>query len=160
VLTQLFGAHLTPLVEQVNLVAGSPRQILWGQIAYECSGLFYDTLEREAPEARTAALADDRAALFDSRAWPVGSGPNPLYQPTRDVTTIDPETGEPDEWAMRTTCCLIYKADPERMCGACPLWLKEEQLVAKLAERDERRAAPPAAEPSPASTSATAGTGS
>jgi siderophore-iron reductase FhuF len=139
VLDGLLSQHLTPLVEQVHALAGSPRQILWNQVAYECAGLFYSTLARVAPEARNAAYEDDWAALFDARDLEDGA-PNPLYRPMRPVTAVDPETGEPETWNVRTSCCLIYRVDTDRLCGACALGLKEEQVVEKLTERDERRA--------------------
>lgn len=113
--------------------------MLWGQVAYEAE-LFYATLVRTDDAERTDAWEEDRAALFEREEIAGLDVPNPLLRPTRMGTYVDPETGESETYPVRRVCCLIYKVSVERMCGACPLALKEEQVVDKLTTVDARRA--------------------
>jgi hypothetical protein len=139
VLDGLFGNTFGPLVDAVHALTGVSLKVLWGQVAYEAE-LFLQTLVRYDEAERTAAWEDDRAAIFDRERIPALPGPNPLYEPTRMGTWVDPETGESETYPVRTVCCLIYKVDVDRMCGACPLGLKEESVLDKLATIDERKA--------------------
>jgi ferric iron reductase protein FhuF len=140
VLSRLYGQNLTPLIETIREMTGVSKKVIWGQIAYEC-WLFYDSLVEADPSAYAPRLDEDRDAMFESlqAEWAGLPGPNPLYHPTKKVTTPD-EDGQPETWDMRSACCLIYKVPGRHMCGACPLGLKEDQVEQKLSTRDERRA--------------------
>jgi hypothetical protein len=139
VLDGLFGNTFGPLVDAVHAMTGVSLKVLWGQVAYEAE-LFLQTLVRYDEAERTPAWEDDWAAVFDREYIPALTGPNPLCRPTRMGTWVDPETGESETYPVRTVCCLIYKVDVDRMCGACPLGLKEESVLDKLATIDERKA--------------------
>lgn len=139
VLERMWNGTFTPLIDALHALTGVSRKVLWGQIAYEAE-LFYTTLLRVDPEERTSAWEEDWAATFGREHVPALGGPNPLYRPTREAVWTDPETGETEDYDVRTVCCLIYKVSVDRMCGACPLGLKEEQVVDKLGSADARRA--------------------
>lgn len=139
VVERLFGGTFGPLIDALHAMTGVSLKVLWGQVAYEAE-LFLKTLVRFDEAERTAAWEEDCAAIFDREYLPALAGPNPLCRPTRMGTWVDPETGESETYPVRTVCCLIYKVSVERMCGACPLGLKEESVVDKLASADERRA--------------------
>lgn len=135
----LFGRTFLPLVELLHGLTGVSRQVLWGQVSFEAD-LFFQQLARVVPEERTAAWEGDRAAFFERPEWDLAPGPNPLYQPTKTVTVLDPATGAETSRTLRSTCCLIFRV-PARMCGACPLAPKRETVTEKLATAGERRAA-------------------
>ena len=132
VLDGLFGRTFGPLVDLIHDLTGASPKVLWGQVAYEAD-LFFQALARIAPEERTPAWEDDRAALFERNEWrPVGSSePGPLNGPTRIVSIPDPAGGEPTARSLRTVCCLIYQVPTSHMCGACPLVLKKGMIGAK-----------------------------
>lgn len=138
-LRMLYTHNLIPLVNAIIDLTGVPPQAIWGQIAYE-GDLFYGAQERQAPETHDAVWESDRAAMFASRTWSAAQGENPLYAPTRLVLRPHPETGEPREVKIRSTCCLIYKVPDARMCSGCPLRGKHDLVREKLATVDERRA--------------------
>jgi hypothetical protein len=139
VLNGLFGKTFLPLIESIHRITGVSLQVLWGQVSYEAD-LFFQQLARVAPEERTAAWEEDRAAFFERADWSVAPGPSPLQHPTRTITLLDPN-GEPTTRTLRSTCCLIYKVPTSRMCGACPLAPKRDTVGEKLATVSERRAA-------------------
>jgi hypothetical protein len=140
VLDGLFGRTFLPLVESIHAITGVSLQVLWGQVSYEAD-LFFQQLARVAPEERTAAWEEDRAAFFERSEWSVAPGPSPLQSPTRTITLLDPNGGEPTTRTLRSKCCLIYQVPTGRMCGACPLAPKRDTVGEKLATVDERRAA-------------------
>jgi ferric iron reductase protein FhuF len=139
VLDGLFGRTFLPLVDMIHAMTGVSPQVLWGQVAYEAD-LFMQQLARVAPEERTAAWEEDRAAFFERREWSVAPGPSPLQGPTRVLTILDPNGGEPTTRTLRSTCCLIYQVPTGKMCGACPLAPKKERVAEKRATVEERRA--------------------
>lgn len=139
VLDRLFGQTFLPLVNLIHDLTGVSPQVLWGQVAYEAD-LFFQQLARALPEARTPAWEEDRAAFFASDHWPVAPGPNPLLDPTRALTVLDPATGEPTTRTLRSICCLIYQVPNARMCSACPLAPKKATVQEKRASAPERRA--------------------
>lgn len=139
VLEHMFGGTFAPLIAAIHALTGVSLKVLWGQVAYEAE-LFMQTVLRADELERTPAWEADWAAIFDREYVPALAGPNPLYRPTRPGTYVDPETGEVETYPVRTVCCLIYKVDVDRMCGACPLGLKEELVIDKLATADDRRA--------------------
>jgi hypothetical protein len=140
VLDGLFGRTFLPLVESIHTITGVSLQVLWGQVSYEAD-LFFQQLARVAPEERTAAWEEDRAAFFERSEWSVAPGPSPLQSPTRTITLLDPNGGEPTTRTLRSKCCLIYQVPTGRMCGACPLAPKRDTVGEKRATVDERRAA-------------------
>jgi hypothetical protein len=140
VLDGLFGRTFLPLVESIHAITGVSLQVLWGQVSYEAD-LFFQQLARVAPEERTAAWEEDRAAFFERSEWSVAPGPSPLQSPTRTITLLDPNGGEPTTRTLRSKCCLIYQVPTGRMCGACPLAPKRDTVGEKRATVDERRAA-------------------
>jgi hypothetical protein len=140
VLDGLFGRTFLPLVESIHAITGVSLQVLWGQVSYEAD-LFFQQLARVAPEERTAAWEEDRAAFFDRSEWSVAPGPSPLQSPTRTITLLDPNGGEPTTRTLRSKCCLIYQVPTGRMCGACPLAPKRDAVGEKRSTVVERRAA-------------------
>jgi Ferric iron reductase FhuF-like transporter/FhuF 2Fe-2S C-terminal domain len=140
VLDGLFGKTFLPLIESIHAITGVSLQVLWGQVSYEAD-LFFQQLARVAPEERTSAWEEDRAAFFERSDWSVASGRNPLLNPTRVITLLDPNGGEPTTRTLRSYCCLIYKVPTSRMCSSCPLAPKRDTVGEKLATVTERRAA-------------------
>jgi hypothetical protein len=140
VLDGLFGRTFLPLIERIHALTGVSLQVLWGQVSFEAD-LFFQQLARVAPEARTAAWEDDRAAFFERGTWSVAPGPSPLQHPTRTLTMLDPNGGEPTTRTLRSYCCLIYQVPTSKMCGACPLAPKRDTVGQKLATVTARRAA-------------------
>lgn len=139
VLDGLFGRTFLPLIESIHALTGVSPQVLWGQVSYEAD-LFFQQLVRVDPEQRTAAWEEDRAAFFERADWSVAPGPSPLRGPTRTITLLDPNGGEPTTRTLRSTCCLVYQIPTGRMCGACPLAPKKETVAEKRATVAERRA--------------------
>jgi Ferric iron reductase FhuF-like transporter/FhuF 2Fe-2S C-terminal domain len=132
VLDGLFGGTFGPLVELIHGLTGVSRKVLWNQVAYEAD-LFFQVLVRLAPEERTPAWEEDRAALFEHDAWQPdpSTGVGPLYGPTRVVSIPDPDGGAPIARTFRSVCCLIYQVPTSHMCGACPLRIKRDAAAAK-----------------------------
>lgn len=144
VLDGLFGKTFLPLIESIHAITGVSLQVLWGQVSYEAD-LFFQQLARVAPEERTAAWEEDRAAFFERSDWSLNADPNPLRHPTRIVNLLDPKSGEPTTRTLRSYCCLIYKVPTGRMCSSCPLAPKRDTVTEKRATAPERRAARAAA---------------
>jgi hypothetical protein len=140
VLDGLFGRLFGPLVTLIHDLTGVSPQVLWGQVAYEAD-LFFQQLVRVAPEERTPAWEEDRAAFFERDEWPGTPGPGPLHGPTRVVAVPGPDGGEPSMRTLRSVCCLIYQVPTGKMCGACPLAPKKVTVLEKRATAPERRAA-------------------
>lgn len=109
---ELLWLHLQPLFEVIQHRTRLAPKILWGNAARWLEAVLDQGAQLAAGAGLSAALAEDRTLLLDSRVWPHGRA-NPLYPRLRDVRSA----GQ----ALHRQCCLYYLLPDQGYCGACPL---------------------------------------
>lgn len=112
----LLWGHLAPLFDALSGLTRIAPKILWGNTARHLEYLL-DTgvqLTGGAP-----SVAQDRAWLLHSAAWPSLPGVNPLYGRQREVIRLHDNLRVPMK--LHRQCCLRHLLPGEGYCGACPL---------------------------------------
>jgi siderophore-iron reductase FhuF len=130
VFTGLFHNHLAVVIERVNSLTKLSKNVMWGNTANVCAGL-YDWFA-QCPNTE-AQRTSDRIALLENKSSFVMPHRNPLYKLMRSEKLAQPDL--PAEVTVRGTCCLIFRMPPNfRSCGSCPL-LKTEERVVRIREK-------------------------
>lgn len=98
---------------------------LWGTAALAVAGAL-----TEASHVVGSRADDDRARLFAQR---------PDLARLIDLVTVADTTGQPLTFAVRRTCCLLYKIPPGTQCATCSLRDPEDQVTELTAWHLHRR---------------------
>ncbi|WP_082219364.1 siderophore-iron reductase FhuF [Massilia sp. NR 4-1] len=118
----LLRSHLAPLFAQLSCQSGLAQKILWGN-AVRWLNFLFDAAQRLAAahgEQHVAAVASDRAQLFDGALWT--GEENPLCMRRRCAPAKPGEKADADGLiALHSQCCLYHLLPGQSYCGACPL---------------------------------------
>jgi ferric iron reductase protein FhuF len=128
----LFDDFVAAVVAAVRGIVRSGQRHLWGNAGLAVA----NTLATTSHEVGRRA-DDDRAAVLADR---------PDLAGTVQIETVPDGTGGSVTFAIRRTCCLLYKVPDAAMCGTCSLRPESERIDACVtyyrAERDRSRARP------------------
>ncbi|MCU0491713.1 MAG: ferric iron reductase [Chloroflexaceae bacterium] len=115
--------HLAPHMAALRQVARLGSAVMWGNVGTICNGV-YQAMQRFPPLAQAAH--EDRGLIFGPTG-PSLAGPGPLARTMRSVSVEAP--GHPEQFAVRTTCCVLYKLPTRSYCLDCPKLAPEERMA-------------------------------